>query len=195
MYKLVLLVLLMKKTAITQTMIICALFSLLAVEFQATTFLVKGNPSWGVSTYVQVTYPEAGNNTYYSNTLTVNYTVDFSYVEHRLVAYSLDGGENVTIYENYPKMEVDPVGDINGSVTLTGLSDGHHIVEIFSYGSFWFRPVDSTLDSIDFWINPSPRPTATPDPTPIAENLILVSSVAIALVIIGLLVYSKKRKH
>ncbi len=145
----------MKRTTMALLLIISAFLSMLAIEYQAATTVVKGNPSWSVSSYVQITYPEAGNNTYYSNTLTVNYTVHFDNVEHRLVIYSLDGGENVTIYEYYPKMEVDPVGDINGNITLTDLSDGHHILEIFSFGPFYLPPVDSAADSNDFWINTS----------------------------------------
>jgi hypothetical protein len=181
----------MIKTALTYGFIISVIFSLLAVESQSTTILVKGNPI--AVTYVRITYPEASNNTYHSNTLIVNYTAHFSHVQRQLVVYSLDGRENVTIYE-YPYLWEADAGsvDINGSVTLTGLSDGKHYITIYSIGTFMFPPDPAY---IDFWINTNPKPAASPKPTSTAESLLLVSSAGIALAVIGLLVYLKKRQR
>jgi hypothetical protein len=178
----------MKKTALALTLAIYAILSLLAIEHQPE-ILVKGNPI--AYSRVWITYPEAGNNTYYTNTLTVNYSADFHYVGHRLLVYSLDGGENITLYEYYDKTEGDSLGYTNGSVTLTGLSDGKHNIEIYSVGAW---RLDGGGAYRDFWIDTSPRPKASPEPAPMAETLILVSSAAVALVLIGLFVYFKKRK-
>ncbi len=179
----------MKKTALAAMFIISVVFSLLVFEHQPE-ILVNGNPI--AISNVWITYPEAGNNTYQSSTLSVNYTAHFSHVHRRLVVYSLDGGENVTIYEYPYQWEADAGSiDINGSVTLTGLSDGRHYITIYSVGTFMFPPEPAY---IDFWISTNPKPTASPKPTSTAESLLLVASIGIALAAIGLFVFFKKRK-
>ncbi len=184
----------MKKTALAIMLILSAIFCLLAIESQATEILVKGNPV--PMTSVQIIFPEAAGNTYNSSTITMRYSAHFSYVVHRLVVYSLDGAENVTIYEYYSQTEADAEADINGSVILTGLSGGAHYIQIYAPGNRLLGGSDT--DKVYFWVNTNPRPTAFPEPTPMAETfpatLVFVASVVIAVVAIGSLVYFKRRK-
>ena len=162
-----------KKTALVVTFIVSAIFSLLAVEFQ-TTILAKGYyPPFYPGSSVEITFPENGK-TYYSSTLTMRYDARFNNVVHKLVVYNLDGAGNVTIYDEY-----NDLGDINGSVTLSGLSAGsHHIVLMSESGSSF-----SGWDVVYFNV-------AEPFP----KTLVIVSASVLAVVGLSLFVYLKKRK-
>jgi len=122
----------MKKTALSVTLIICVVFSLLVFESQTIT-LVRGNAVFG-SGDIHIITPE--NKTYYSRTLTLSYLADFPMsLNHKWIVYSLDGGENVTVYDEYN----DLWGEYTGSVTLSGLSSGSHVLFIYSKeGSYVF---------------------------------------------------------
>ena len=139
----------MKKTALTRTLVICAVFSLLAVGFQAA-IQVEGNFIWPTS-FICITFPE-NDKTYYSNTFTMRYHASFSRtadyeVDHKWIVYSIDGGENITIVDEYGSPY-----DFKGSVTLSGLSAGQHYVEICaknaSYEWYWRDEYDRVYFNI-----------------------------------------------
>jgi len=205
----------MKKTAFAVTLIICVVFSPLAVESQ-TIVLVRGNAFFHIGD-VEIVAPEK---TYYSSTITLSYYATFHVgLEHKWIVYSLDGGENVTVYDEYNGLE-----GYSGSVTLSGLSSGSHVIDICSKkGSYgfgtgisgsWFDFHDRVYFTIDLSgesSNPTPTlaptsmPTATPEPTvtpyttlQLAEQeAILGIAVTMAVVCIGLglLLYGIKRKQ
>ncbi len=210
----------MKKTAYTIILIICVVFCLLAVESQ-TTILVKGNagfPSGSIHIEVKPVY--------YSSTITLTYNTVFpSYFGdtvwgRKWIVYNLDGGENVTVYDEYNDLKL-----YNGNVTLSGLSSGFHTLAICSRnGTFvwgtssyegWYDAEDTASFTIDLsgkspaptpTLAPTSKPTATPEliptPTPTPEpeslptSLVMASSVTLAVVLfgIGLLFYGIKRK-
>lgn len=204
----------MKKAALKLALIVCAAFSLLAVESQTPTILVKGNAIFHLGD-IQIVHPIYIN--YYSSTVTLYYHVTFYPPElvHRWIVYSLDRGRNVTVYDEYNALE-----SYNGSVTLSGLSAGNHTIEIYSKnGTFVFgtsiadatRGWHDAVDTAHFnvvlsgesptplpTVAPTSRPTATPDATSktatFPATLIFVASVGIALAVIGLMVYFKKHK-
>jgi len=196
----------MKKTALALAFTISAVLSLLAVESQTTAILVKGNVFFFDGSILIVS-PE--NKTYYSSTIILSYRAVFPQMfdspEHKWILYSLDGGANVTVYDKYNGLE-----GYNGSLTLSGLSSGNHIIEIYSKnGTFAWGTGDKGLfdayDRVYFRIllpgespTPTPTPTATPEATAQPEifpvTLVFVVSVGIALAAIGLFVYLKKRR-
>jgi hypothetical protein len=190
----------MRKTAFRLAVFICAVFSLLAVYFQAA-IQVEGNFGFATGS-IEIVAPE--NRTYYSSTLTLSYHVHFGYASRRWIVYSLDGGGNVTIYDEYSSIE-----SYNGSVTLSGLSSGNHIIDIYSVNGTTVVSTsgggyEDATDRIYFYIDlsresPTPIPsTPEPTPTPIVEPypiwLLSVWYATIAVVAIGLFVYFKKRK-
>jgi len=110
------------KTAFAVMLIISIILSLLAIGFQ-TEILVKGN-IWPI-TSIAITFPE-NDKTYYSSTLTMWYHVRFA-VENKWIVYNLDGGEEVTLCDEYGS----PF-EFDGSVTLSGLSAGQHRLDIIA---------------------------------------------------------------
>jgi hypothetical protein len=192
----------MKKTALAVTPILCMILCLFAFESQTTTVLVKGNAIFA-SGYIRmgepvvrdgVTYDVPENKTYYSSTIIVSYRAIFphdfgaSAWGHKWIFYSLDGGENVTAYDEYNGLE-----GYNGSLTLSGLSSGDHFIDIYSKnGTYVWGPPDwgvySDATERDYFsivlsgesqtptptvaptpihtTSPSPEPTATPTPAP-----------------------------
>ena len=82
------------------------------------------------------------------------------------ITYSLDGQENMTITDN---------------TTLTGLANGYHNLTVYARDEAGNTGVSETIHfSVDV-----PFPTI----------LVVASIITVAVVIIGLLVYFKKRKH
>jgi hypothetical protein len=184
--KLVLLVLSMKKVALALALIISAILSLVTIESQVTTIRVKGNAFFGSgSIHIGeplvldgVTYILPENKTYYSSTIIVSYRAIFPNGlgaggwGRKWIFYSLDGGENVTVYDEYNALE-----DYNGTVKLSGLSAGNHIVDIYSKnGSYmWGAPdwgVYSDASERAYYTivlsgeSPAPTPTVAPTQTP-----------------------------
>ncbi len=212
----------MKNTAFAVTLIICVVFSLLAVESQ-TIVLVRGNAFFHIGD-VEIVAPEK---TYYSSTITLSYYATFlTELEHKWIVYSLDGGENVTVYDEYnkPLNLISGLASYNGSVTLSGLSSGSHVIEICSKkGSYvfgtgisgdWFDIADRVYFTIDLsgessnptpTIAPTSKPIATPEPTvtpyttlQLAEQeaiLGIAVTMAVVSVGLGLLLYGIKRKQ
>jgi hypothetical protein len=72
------------------------------------------------------------NTTYTSDTLILNYTVLFDFTQNKLVTYSLDGGENVTLTKNQTLESTDTLEKISGDIVLSGLSEGSHHLELYS---------------------------------------------------------------
>ena len=164
-----------------------------------------------ISSDVEIITPE--NKTYYSSTITLTYHATFDFgIEHKWIVYSLDDGENITVYDKYNNLQY-----YSGSVTLSGLSSGKHHIDIYSKnGSYvfgtgrsggWFDFPDRVYFTIDLseesptpTFAPTSTPTATPEPTPELESLptslVMASSLTVAAVVIGLglLVYLIKRK-
>lgn len=201
----------MKNTALAVTLIICVVFSLLAFESQ-TIVLVRGNATFHIGE-VEIVTPE--NKTYYSSTLLLSYHATFPFdLKHKWIVYSLDGGQNVTVIDEYGYFE-----SYNRSVTLSGLSSGRHVLYLYSkkgsyvYGTGisggWFDFADRVYFTIDLSgesSNPTPTiaPTSTPTPTPeptiepesFPTTLVIASSIPVAVILIGLslLLYLIKRK-
>jgi len=202
----------MKKTALVLTLISILLFLVVGVSFVN---LVKGNAVFSSGSIVLYTTP-----VYYSSTITVHYVAEFSGINdgHKWIVYSLDGGENVTVYDEYNGLK-----SYYGSLTLSGLSSGQHTIDIYSVnGTFWwgassYRAWGDAHDGDSFIIDlsgksptptptiaPTPVPTATPEPTPFEESDVpnasqfMVPGGAVAvisiIVFLGLLFYFIKRK-
>ena len=110
------------KAAFAVMLTISVILSLLAIGFWSA-ILVKGN-IWPM-TSIAITFPE-NDKTYYSSTLTMWYHVRFA-VEHKWIVYSLDGGEEVTLCDEYGS----PF-EFDGSVALSGLSTGQHRLDIIA---------------------------------------------------------------
>ncbi len=194
----------MKKSGLASELIISALLSLLTIGSQTNAILVKGNATFLDGSILIVAPVDA---TYYSSTLILSYRAVFPHnSEHKWIFYSLDGGENVTVYDEYNSLE-----GYNGSFTLSGLSAGNHVIDIYSEkGSFVLSTGGSGWEDAHHRVyfrvvlhGESPTPTATPKPSATPETtsqpatfpatLVFVSSIGSALVGIGLFVYFKKR--
>jgi len=199
-----------KKTALVVSLIICAIFSLLAVESQ-TPRLVRGNAVWPIGSI----HIEAQEAIFYSSEITLSYRAVFpsdfddSVWGRKWIVYSLDGAENVTVYDEYNDLKF-----YNGSFTLSGLSSGRHHIDIYSKnGTFLWgsSSLSGWCDADDrawFTIVPLSTPTATSGPivTPYGEaNLqdksqylaiggMVAVTVAVLAVGLGLLLYRIKRK-
>jgi hypothetical protein len=196
----------MKKTALVVSLIICAIFSLLVVEFQ-TPSLVRGNAVWPIGS-IHIDAQEA---IFFSRTSTLNYSAVFpsdfddSVWGRKWIVYSLDGAENVTVYDEYNDLKF-----YNGSFALSGLSSGRHQIDIYSkngtflWGSSSLSGWCDAGDRAYFTIVPLSTPTATPEPTSTPNNepqsteqtviLGLAITVAVLAACLGLLIYLIKRK-
>ena len=107
------------------------------------------------------------NMDYSSGELSVNFTVNKPV---DLTMYSLNGNENVTI---------------TGNTTITGLSNGLHNLTVYAQDTF--GNIGSS-ETITFTV-------AKPESTkPLPTVPVTVASVAVVLVVAGLLVYHKKRR-
>jgi hypothetical protein len=211
----------MKKTALRLTLILGLLFLVAGVFFVN---LVKGNAVWPIGSIHIEAKP-----VYYSSTINLSYNAVFpsdfgiSALGRKWIVYSLDGAENVTVYDEY-----DDLKFYNGSFTLSGLSSGLHHIDIHSKnGTFmWGTPSLSgwcdAEDTASFTIDlsgksPTPKPTlapastpaATPEPTKtpyreanvqntsqyLAVGGMIVVTVAVVCVGLGLLFYFIRRKQ
>jgi hypothetical protein len=206
----------MRKTALALTLIFSAILSLLSVESQNTIILVNGNFLVGFGS-ILIVAPE--NKTYHSSTLTLSYRATFPQMGlaapelagiwgHKWIVYSLDGGQNVTVYS-----ECNDSEGYNGSVALSGLSSGNHCIEIYSKNGTFASIMGTGGDAI--WgdayyrvffeiVLPGGSPTPTPSPSAAPEatsqsatfpaTQSFVASIGIALAVIGLFVYFKKHR-
>jgi len=130
------------------------------------------------------------------------------------VKYNLDGRDignvsvnDVPLFTAYDSL---PPDSFNFSITLHNLSNGQHSLIVSVYGKVYHTPnalpITGKSPMVNFSIEtPSPTPTQaptptpSPEPTPITEtfpaSLVFVASVGIALAVIGLMVYLKKRQR
>ena len=205
----------MNRTALVLALLSILLFLVVGVFFVN---LVKANAVFPSGSIILYTTP-----VYYSSTITLHYVAEFpgfsdGGLRHNWIVYSLDGGGNVTVYDEYNNLM-----SYYGSMTLSGLSSGWHTIDIYSInGTFWwgtssYRAWSDAEDTASFTIDlsgKSPAPTSTPAPismptftpeprlTPSNElqsagqEVILGVAVTVAVIIAGLgfLVYLIKRK-
>jgi hypothetical protein len=209
-------VLLMKNTALVLALIFILLFLVVGVFFVN---LVKGNAVFPSGSIDIETKP-----VYYSSTINLSYLAVFPMdfgdggLGRKWIVYSLDGGGNVTVYDEYNDLE-----SYYGSLTLSGLSSGWHTIDIYSmngtflWGTSSFRDWRDSHDRDIFTVDlsgKSPAPTSTPAPTSVPtftpgptstpsnelqlarQEAILgvVVTVAVLAVSLGLPVYLIKRK-
>lgn len=89
------------------------------------------------------------NKTYDSNILVLNYTVYFTLTKNKIVVYSIDGSDNITIFNRHGSQFYETISDI---VVLPELSDGlHHLAVHAVYaegeGAPGFAEVYFTVDT------------------------------------------------
>ena len=211
-----LLVLLMKKTALKLTIIFALLFLVVGVQLVS---LVKGNfypfyppPPDADPPNIAILSPK-NNTAYSSGELNITVCVTRSEIpsgytlESWSVSLLLDGVLIDSVSEYIPRSEVD----IN--TVLHDPFNGKHVLEVEasyrlkSLVSFTSIKSTSTVSfSVENITKPSPspspvatltpEPTATPEPESSPTSLVVASSVTVAVVCIGLglLVYLIKRK-
>jgi len=190
----------LKRTVLVLALTSVLLFLVVGVFFVN---LVKGNATFPSGSIILYTTP-----VYYSSTITLHYYAAFPMffsdgsLRHNWIVYSLDGGQNVTVYDEYNGLE-----SYYGSLTLSGLSSGWHTIDIYSVnGTLWwgtssYREWRDAHDGDSFTIDLSEK---SPTPTPYEETGVqntsqfMVAGGAVALlsiiVFIGLLVYFIKRR-
>jgi hypothetical protein len=115
----------MKKAASALTIILALLASVMA----GVSFIKVARANFIPAADISITSP--ANETYNSNLLVLNYTVYFTLTKNQLVAYSIDGGANVTIFSKY-KYSSQFYETICKQVMLPELSDGSHHLEVYA---------------------------------------------------------------
>jgi hypothetical protein len=107
------------------------------------------------------------NKTYATNSVYLNFTLENTYSK---IAYSLDGQANQTI---------------TGNSTISGLTNGAHNMTVY----VWDTAGDiGALETINFSI-------ALPSLSPFSTVLVVEVFSAVVIVVVGLVVYFKKRKR
>jgi hypothetical protein len=119
---------------------------------------------------ISIVSPE--NRTYDTTDISLNFTVSepFSWA-----GYSLNGHENVTIA---------------GNTTLTGLSDSSYNLRVYANDTAGNMGYSET---VCFSISQETEPTPQPEPFPVVP--VAAASVIVAVVVLGFLLYFKKRKR
>ena len=117
------------------------------------------------STPPNVTLLSLENKTYEVSDMALNFTVN-EQASH--MAYSLDGNETVTIA---------------GNTTLTGLSDGVHSIKVYATDEAGNIGASETL----YFSVEVPKPFPTP--------LVIATMASVAVVLVSVLIYFKKRNH
>ena len=154
------------------------------------------------------------NNQTYTRTMLLNFTIDWTtYPTFTFpsppapiikgdYSYTIDDNTAVTVTSNQSSTDrLDPNGfkdnpTFSYSLNVSNLANGNHKIVITAdlhdnYGEQYFN---ESSDPVFFSIQ-NPTPTPTPLPT-LNVAVITVASVIIGVVVIaGLLVYLKKRKH
>ena len=133
-----------------------------------------------VSIIVDTTPPKVSilsleNKTYSIASIQLNFTTNEPISQS---TYSLDGQENVTV---------------NANTTLTDLPNGGHNITVYATDEAGNVGVSQTsYFEVDVQV-PSLAPLPIEEPFPTA--LVMASVITVTVVVIGLLVYFKKRKH
>ena len=118
-----------------------------------------------------VTVLSLDNMTYYSSDLMLNYTVNEPV---SLVAYSLDGGKNVTVF---------------GNTTLPRLSFGSHSIVVYAWDTKFDPNIKRNVgasETITFTV-------AEPEPFP--ATLVATASIVIVVVVVAVFLLVRKHKH
>ena len=184
----------MKKTALTLTLILPLLFSMVLVvrSMQVDYTQFEGLPY--DPPIVTLTSPSQ-NATYSVPDVPLNVTIQIrGFIYHnieriRWLNYSLDGQTPVPMTLIVPS-DLTPPYYVHGNEVLACLSDGSHNLTIF--GETFVSGLNGYFnETVSFTVDTSDTPTAAPFPA----SLLFVASVGIAIAAIGLFVYFKKRKH
>ena len=134
----------MKKTTLATTIIFVVLC--LTVVGTQTVEVSKANP---ISSAVIVSVYSPANLTYASNSLVLNFTVHFTATDEKLIKYSLDGKDNVTLTETeFAEFEKDGIyEEINITKPLPLLSEGSHQLDIFASPNqkYYLSPDNKTV--------------------------------------------------
>jgi hypothetical protein len=205
----------MKRTALASALILALL--LLAVGVTLVVRFADADPYviWPEVSFptMQVTSPAEGQSYPSSNVwlkFTVNRPEDWLYTSSlnngseiylsqgqiKFVIYSVDGvidgvadeHESEKICVNDPVNAVNPPSNFSLSFNLEGLQDGQHSVDVYAEGFVNGSGVGVDPQRINFTIY-------TPEPEPFPTTLVGASVATVAFIVVGLLVYFKKRKH
>ena len=184
----------MKKTALTLTLILPLLFSMVLVvrSMQVDYTQFEGLPY--DPPIVTLTSPSQ-NATYSVPDVPLNVTIQIrGFIYHnieriRWLNYSLDGEAPVPMTLIVPS-DLTPPYYVHGNEVLACLSDGSHNLTIF--GETFVSGLNGYFnETVSFTVDTSDTPTTAPFPA----SLLFVASVGIAIAAIGLFVYFKKRKR
>ena len=184
----------MKKTALTLTLILPLLFSMVSVvrSMQVDYTQFEGLPY--DPPIVTLTSPFQ-NATYSVPDVPLNVTIQIrGFIYHnieriRWLNYSLDGQAPVPMTLTVPS-HLTPPYYVHGNEVLACLSDGSHNLTIF--GETFVSGLNGYFnETVSFTVDTSNTPTAVPFPA----SLLFVASVGIAIAATGLFVYFKKRKR
>jgi hypothetical protein len=128
------------------------------------------------------------NRTYTSNNvpLSISASDPELHIGPESVAYSVDGGPQVTIATVHVGMH-----SLNGSTVLSLPNGPHSIVGI---GITWFNGTDGVFYSSPVYFTVE-SDSGYPEPEPIPATLIVAASAVTFSVVGGLLFYFKKRRH
>ena len=189
----------MKRKALTLTVILVLLFSVLA-EIQAVFFAsVTTDATENVAVSPHTILIESPNNyTIYETSMSLNFTVtwltsdDTQYIEWRYLtslSYSIDDKPSVTIMQGSIS---DSPFKMNEALNISELRNGQHKIEVKAS----FLQNSANLIVSTYNISSAPVYFAIEVPEPFPTVPVAVASVAVvAVVIAGLLLYLRRRKR
>ena len=184
----------MKKTTLTQTLILTLLFSMVSVarSVQVACAQFEGLPY--DPPIISVLSPSP-NGTYSEQNIPLNVTVQIrGFIYHntetiRWLNYSLDGQTPIPMTLILPS-DLTPPYYVHGNDVLNDLSDGTHNLTI--YVETAISGLTGNFNAtISFEVDTSNTPIVEPFPT----TLVIASVITVAVVSVTLLLYFKKRKR
>jgi hypothetical protein len=184
----------MKKTALTLTLTLALLFSMVSVAglMQVAYAQFEGLP---YNPPIVTVLSPSPNGTYNQPNIPLNVTVQIrGFIYHntetlRWLNYSLDGQTAIPMTLVVPS-DLTPPYYVRGNDVLTGLSDGTHNITI--YGETAISGLTGNFNAtVSFKVETS----NTPSGDSFSTTVVAVASIVAAVVVAGLLVYLKKRKH
>ena len=184
----------MKKTTLTQTLILTLLFSMVSVarSVQVACAQFEGLPYDPPIVTISSPLP---NGTYSQPDVPLNVTVQIrGFIYHnietiRWLNYSLDGQTAIPMELMVPSDFTIPYY-IMGNDVLVGLSNGTHNLTI--YGETAISGLTGNFNAtVSFKVDTSNTPIVNPFPT----VAVVASIIAVVIAVAGLLVYFKKCKH
>jgi hypothetical protein len=188
----------MKRKVLTLTLLLVLLFSVLA-EIQAVFFAsATTGATENVAASPHTILIESPNNyTIYETSMPLNFTVtwltsdDTQYIEWRYLtslSYSIDDKPSVTIMNGTIS---DSPFKMNEALNISELRNGQHKIEVNA--SFLQNSANLIVSTYNISSAPVYFAVEVPEPFPVVP--VAATSVIIAVIGIGLLVYFKKRKH